>query len=236
MKPTQLMGLALVATSCATVAPLQLASVAPPGHTWVSGQVSGTVFCGAVPDGLVGFLSCNQYTDGVPLPELRANVRRGVGWASDVGASLQVLGQVHAPEKPLHVGATVDGKRELLHLASAGGLGHVLSLGLGAATAISGRLGLAPIGQAEWAVPLRYGLQVNAFELVATVLVSQRLEFGGVAGTPVWSTVRLGGALGILRREPVGWMVQIGYLTDPRAFRLGSFQLQLGWQWDITRP
>jgi hypothetical protein len=32
----------------------------------------------------------------------------------------------------------------------------------------------------------------------------------------------------------LGWAVQVGYLTDPRALGLGSFQLQLGWQWDVT--
>jgi hypothetical protein len=234
MSARGLAGVLALASSCATVAPLQLASVAPAGSTWVSGQVSGTVFCGSIPDGLGGFLSCNQFTDGVPLPELRANVRHGVGWASDVGASVQVLGNVGAPEKVVQVGLTLDAKRELLHLRSSSGLGHVLSLGVLAGAAIGGRLGLAPLGEAEWAVPLRYGLQVKGLELVSALLVSQRVEFGGRAGLPAESTVRLGASVGLFRREPLGWAVQLGYLTDPRAPGLGSFQLQLGWQWDVT--
>lgn len=223
----------VLVSGCASVTPLQMASVIAEGHTVVGGQVSASLFCGSVADGPVGALSCNQYPDGIPLPELRANVRRGVGWASDVGGSIQVLGQIGAPEKVLQVGATLDVKRELLHVSSPSGLAHVLSLGAVGGTAITGRLGLTPLGQVEWTVPLRYGLLTQHTEWVATVLMSQRYEFGGRSEVRPFSSLRVGASLGVFRKDPIGWGVQLGYLTDPAKFGFGSIQLQVGWQWDL---
>jgi hypothetical protein len=96
-----------------------------------------------------------------------------------------------------------------------------------------GRVGLAPLGQAEWSVPLRYGLLTHHAEWVATVLVSQRFEFGGRNDVPGFGSVRVGASLGVFRKDPLGWGVQLGYLTDPARFTLGSIQLQLGWLWDL---
>ena len=218
---------------CASVTPLQTASVVARGHTVIGGQVSGSLFCGSFAAGTLGVLQCNQYPDGVPLPEVRANVRRGVGWSSDVGGSIQVLGQIGAPEKVLQVGTSLDVKRELFRVTASSGLTHVLSLGAVGATAIIGRLALAPLGQFEWAVPLRYGLLTQHTEWVATVLVSQRYEFGGSRDVRPFSSWRLGGSVGVFRKDPIGWGVQLGYLTEPTKFAYGSIQLQLGWMWEL---
>lgn len=218
---------------CASVTPLQTASVVARGHTVIGGQVSAALFCGSFAAGPLGALSCNQYPDGVPLPELRANVRRGVGWASDVGGSIQVIGQIGAPEKVLQVGTSLDVKRELFRVSASSALTHVLSLGALGATAIIGRLGLAPLGQLEWAVPLRYGLLTQHTEWVATVLVSQRYEFGGSRDVRPFSSWRVGGSVGVFRKDPLGWGVQLGYLTEPAKFSYGSLQIQFGWLWEL---
>ncbi len=219
---------------CATVVPLQTASVVPKGGTRLSGQLGAAAFCGVPSGGFTAVLTCNQYPDGLPLPEARVNVRRGLGWSSDVGASLQVLGQVLAPEKVLQVGATFDVKRELLNLPSSPSLRHVLSLGVLGAGAVSGRVGLPLSGQAEWAVPLFYGLQTTRLEWVLGLSFSQRVAFGGPPELVPQSALRLGATVGVFRREPVGWGVQLGYLTDPRRFGAGAIQVQFGWQWDLA--
>lgn len=220
-------------SACATVLPMQTASVVAPGHTRVGGQVTAAAFCGSPVVGIGGVLLCNQFPDGLPLPELRANVRRGLGWSSDVGGSLQLLGQVQAPEQPVQVGATVDVKRELLHLKTESGLAHILSLGALGGAAISGRAGLAAIGQAEWGVPLLYGLQTTRFEWVAGLQISQRFQFGGRPDNQGLNAIRFGATLGLYRREPVSWGLQLAYLTDTRTMERGTLQLQFGWQWEI---
>jgi hypothetical protein len=211
---------------------MQTASVVAPGALRVGGQVDFAAWCGTPGAGLAVF-SCNQFPDGIPLPEVRATARRGVGWASDVGASLQVATQIDAPELPLQVGLTTDVKRELFHL-SGPGAGHVLSLGVLVAGAIAGRPGLSPTGQVEWGVPLFYGLQTTHFEWVAGLSFSQRVQFGGPPGLPARLSTRLGATLGLFRRDPAGFGVQLGYLTDVRLPTRGALQVQVGWLWDFA--
>lgn len=223
----------LLAASCATVVPLQTASVVAPGKTRVGGQLAFAAFCGT-PGGVLSLLGCNQFPDGVPLPEVRANVRHGVGWSSDVGGSLVAQGQVQAPEHVLKVGLTADFKRELLHVSGAPGFQHVVALGVVGGGAVAGRWGLAPTGTFEWGVPLFYGLQTQRLEWVASVALDQRLVIGG-AGVPAPPalTTLVGVTVGLFQREPAGLGVQLGYLTDVRLPLRGALQVQVGGFWDL---
>ncbi len=228
--------LGLLSMRCATVLPMQTASVVSEGTWRASGQLSATAFCGMASQGVVGLSQCTEYPDGIPLPEVRANVRRGLGHQFDVGTSLQVQGQVLAPERPLQVGLSVEGKRELFRHQTAGGQAHVVSLGALLGGAVAGRLTLAPYAQLEWAIPAFYGFQFGHFEAVGTVAFSQRFTFpriGADTATPGQPSYRFQIAAGLYRREPAGWGVQLGYLTDVQRFLTGSIQLQFGWFFDF---
>ena len=85
-----LVGFLLVA-GCATVSPMQTASTVDPGKWRVGAQLSTAAYCGSFVEGP---LVCTDYPDGVPIPELRVNARRGLPHGADVGISLQVLGLV----------------------------------------------------------------------------------------------------------------------------------------------
>ncbi len=229
----------LTTSGCATVVPMQTASVVAPQHWRAGAQATAAAFCGIASQGIVGLTRCTEYPDGIPLPEVRANVRRGIGHAIDLGGSLQVQGQIESPERPLQVGLTVDGKRELFHRSGSNDTAHVLSLGLLAGTAVSGRLTLAPWTQLEWGVPVFYGFQFSRFELVGSASFSQRFTFPRIgASTAVLgqASYRLSFAVGLYRREPAGWAIQLGYLTDPSRFLTGSIQLQFGWFFDLGSP
>jgi hypothetical protein len=225
-------GLALLTSSaCSTMVPMQTASAVDRGRFRVGGQLSASGFCGDLPGGVLGLTRCTDYPDGVPLPELRGNARYGLGRGFDVGASLQVLGQLFAPERPFQLGLTLDVKGELLRLPTRGPT-HVLSVGLLGAGAASGRLGLGLWSQLEWAVPLFYGLQFAHWELVASVSAGQRhLQSPNVS--PSRDEVRTGFTLGLFHRDPAGFAVQLGYLTDPARFSSGTIQLQVGVFWDL---
>jgi hypothetical protein len=221
----------LVLTGCTTVVPMQTASVVDRGRFRVGGQLTTSTFCGNLAEGGVGVTYCNDYPDGVPIPELRANGRYGLGHGFDLGASLQGSGAIFAPERPLQFGLTVDLKGELLRFPTRGPT-HLVSVGLLGGAAIAGRLGLPVWPQLEWGVPLFYGLQFQHWEVVASANLSQRFRQSPNL-SPSTDTVRLGFSLGLFHRQPAGFALQVGYSTDPTAFSLGTIQLQLGLFFDL---
>ena len=230
MRPA--LGCVLLA-GCATVTPMQTASAVEAGHLRVGAQASTAGYCGSF-DGPVP-TDCTEYPDGLPLPELRINARHGLPQHSDVGLSLQIAGQLDAPNRPLQSGLTFEGKRELW--SSHSGPRQILSVAVLLAAAASGRLKLAPYLQYEWGVSLFYGVQTARFEWVAGVSVSRRTLFNQVgvpSALPVLESERVGVTLGLFRRAPAGWALQLGYLTDPARFGRGALQLQYGVFWDLA--
>lgn len=216
---------------CATVTPMQTASVVPTGHLRVGGQLTGGP-CGKVSDGPLGVLSCNAFPDGVPLPELRLNARAGFASRFDLGMSLQAYAQIVAPERPLQLGLTADVKGELLRIATRGPT-HIVSIGLLGGAAFAGRFGLPLWAQVEWGVPLFYGLQFEHVELVVSGGLSQRFT-GSPNASPSTDTARVSFALGVYKRDPAGIAVQLSYLTDPQRFSTGALQLQMGLFFDVA--
>jgi hypothetical protein len=224
-----------LAVGCATVVPMQTASVVAPGRARLAGSLTAAGYCGDLSGGvLLGLTRCTEYPDGVPLPELRASARFGLGAGFDVGLSAQAQGQVLAPERLLQLGLTADVKGEVLRISTAGPT-HVFSTGLLGGTALSGRLGLPLWAQLEWGVPLFYGLQLERWEVVLGASLSQRLLLPRFATgeLPAVSSVRAGLTVGLFRRNPASWALQLSYLTDPARFSTGTLQLQLGWFFDV---
>ena len=217
-------------TGCATVVPMQTASVVPEGQWRVGGQASAAGFCS---DNIV--LECHDWADGAPMPELRLNARRGVGEGTDVGASLQFAPNLLAVERMLQVGLALEAKREFFRWDGEGHA-HVLSAGLLTAGAIAGRTGLAPWLQSELALPVYYGFQTRRFEWVAGGSVSWRQLFpsvGGEGDTDVIRAWRVGVNVGLFRRAPTAWAFQLGYLTRPERPLDGAVLLQYGWFFDL---
>ncbi len=219
---------------CATVVPMQTASVVEKGRLRLGGQLSAAGFCGQISGGILGLTRCTEYPDGVPLPEVRANGRYGLGAGFDVGLSVQAQGQLIAPERAFQLGLTADVKGELLRLRTRGPT-HVVSTGLLGGSALSGRFGLPLWGQLEWSVPLFYGLQFQRWELVLGANLSQRVtvaKLGTVSALSPVDTARVGFSLGLFRRAPAAWAVQLSYVADPLRFTTGAPQVQFGWFFD----
>lgn len=217
----------LALTGCATIVPMQTASVVDEGAWRIGGQASAAAFCN-----LADVTKCHDYPDGIQTPEVRANVRRGVGLRADLGASLQLQPVLFSPERPLQVGLTLDLKREWLRVERSG-LTHVLSAGLLGAIAISGRANLAPWFQAEVGVPVFYGLQTHSWEVVFGISAADRTVFSP-GPTPRTDKLRIGASLGLFRRAPGHWAAQLTYLTDARALSAGSLALQFALFWDVV--
>ncbi len=226
----------LLLTGCATVVPMQTASVVDQGRLRVGGQLSASAFCGDPSQGpLLGLTRCTDYPDGIPLPELRVSGRYGLGSRFDVGLSAQALGQMLAPERIFQFGLTADVKGELMR-ATTGSVTHVVSTGLLGGASLSGRFGLPLWAQAEWGVPIFYGLQVSRWEFVVGTSLSERRTFSRLGLSevlPPSSLVHVGFTLGAFRRAPSSWGLQVGYLTDPTRFANGTIQLQFGWFFDL---
>ncbi len=223
--------LLLVLAGCTTVLPMQTASAVDRGRFRVGGQVSTSAFCGDLAGGGLGVTQCTDYPDGLPLPELRANGRYGLGHGFDVGASLQGHGLLFAPERAFQLGLTLDVKGELLRIATRGPT-HLISVGLLAGGALAGRFGLPLWPQVEWGVPLFYGLQFKHWEVVLSATASQRYQKSPHL-TPSAATMRTGFTFGLFHREPAGFAVQLGYTTDPAEFGHGTIQLQFGLFFDV---
>lgn len=221
----------LFLSGCSTVVPMQTASAVDRGKLRVGGQLSSSTFCGSMAGGVMGLTQCTEYPDGVPLPEVRANGRFGLGHGFDVGASMQALWMIAAPERPFQLGVTGDVKGELLRIPTRGP-SHIVSVGLLAGAAIAGRLGLPLWTQVEWGVPVFYGVQFQRWELVLGVSASQR-HTQSPNVSPSVDSVRAGFTLGLFRREPAGFAIQLGYTTDPYRFAAGTLQLQVGLFFDV---
>ncbi len=210
---------------------MQTASVVDPGHLRVGGQLSGAPYCGSLNGGLVGYLDCNAFPDGFPVPELRVDGRYGVARRFDVGLSMQGYAQVQAPERAFQLGLTADLKGELLRVPTAGPT-HVLSLGFLGAAAIAGRLAQPLWSQFELGVPAFYGLQFSHLELVLSATVSQRFSRSpSVSPSPTTAWVNF--SVGLYRRDPAGFGLQLSYLTEAASFSMGALQLQGGWFFDL---
>jgi hypothetical protein len=218
---------------CATVVPLQAASVVPSQHLRVGGQLAFAAFCGNPAGGIGGLANCSEYPDGIPFPELRVNGRYGLGHGADVGASVQFLGQLISPERAFQTGLTFDLKREMLHVET-GPVSHVISFALLGGGALAGRFGLPLWAQLEGGIPLFYGLQTSGFEVVLGGSLTTRLTFpkvGAQSYLPTYATNRLSVSLGLFRR-PSSWGLQLGYLVSPEFNRPGAIQLQFGWNFE----
>ncbi len=213
---------------------MQTASTVEDGTWRVGAQLATAAYCGSF---IEGPFACSEFPDGAPIPELRVDARRGLPNGADVGLSLQVATQALAPAKPLQVGLTLEAKHELV-AGAVGSTRQVLSVGILAAGAIAGRRTLRPFLQAEWALNLLYGIQTARFEWVVGAALSQRNVFNEVGGNPVIAqqrTERLGLTVGLFRRAPAGWALQLGYLAQPGLFDRGAIQLQYGVFWDLGR-
>lgn len=221
----------LLIAGCTTVVPMQTASTLD-DRAWRTGaQLSMAGYCGSFVEGP---LVCSEYPDGAPLPELRVNARRGLPHGADVGLSLQLAGQLLAPARPVQLGLTLEAKHELIS-AGLGSARQVLSLGLLLAGAVSGRPTLRPYLQVEGGLNLLYGIQTARFEWVAGASFSQRHLFNEVGGRPALphqKSQRLGFTIGLFRRAPTGWAVQLGYSGDPEKYDHGAILLQYGVFWD----
>lgn len=227
MKQLLLLAASSLLAGCATVVPMQTASVVPEGAWRVGGQLSAAGFCS-----LYDVTDCHDYTDGIPFPEMRADVRRGLAPGFDLGASLQLQPVAFSAAKPIGAGLALDGKYELVRSGP-----HVVSTGLLGSGAISGRIGLSPWWQAELAVPLFHGFRTREFEWVAGLNVSHRWVWTDSPGTSALSplrTWRTGVSAGIFRRTPAGWSLQLTYLAQPAWPREGALLVQFGWFWQLT--
>ncbi|MFT3710129.1 MAG: hypothetical protein QM817_21070 [Archangium sp.] len=214
-------------TGCTTVTPMQTASVVDANKLRVGGQLGTAGFCGNLGDGAGGIFSCTDYPDGVPLPELRANGRYGLGHAMDVGLSLEGQGTLFAPQKSLQLGMTIDVKKELVHVGP-----HIVSLGLLGGTRVAGRFGLPLTTTVEWAVPLFYGLQFEKVELVfGAAAVDRFITEPGPTGA--FHTPRINLTFGIYKRNPAGVAFQIGWLVHPDDVSAGALQIQFGLFFDV---
>lgn len=203
---------------CATVVPMQTASALSDGTWRLGGQLSTAAYCGIAG----GPFECSEFPDGISMPELRLDARRGIPGGSDVGISVQLATQVLAPERPVQLGLALEAKHELVSTER-----HVLSIDLLGAAAIAGRPSLAALGQGEWAITLLYGLRLARFEVVTGASLSQRIPTRGFV------TERIGFTVGLFRRAPSGWALQLGYAGQPSRFGTGSLQVQYGIFWDF---
>jgi hypothetical protein len=224
MRRALLASVSVVAAGCATVAPMQTASVVEEGGWRAGGQLSF---------GYCDVEFCNDYPDGIPLPELRLDLRRGVGSHFDFGASFQLQPMIFAVERVLQAGLTVDVKRELLHLGDAE-LAHVLSAEISLAGAWAGRLGISPALQGEAGAHLFYGLQAGNVEVVVSGWAAWRTVWPSAAQpSSLLHSARFGASAGVFSRNPAGWAIQLGYNTERTMPHGGLIQLQAGWFWDI---
>jgi len=159
----------LVLSGCATVVPAQPASTVPAGTYRVSGAMSQGVWCG------VRGHRCTLFPDGAVLPELRANLRRGIVEGVDVGASAYTL--LPLGDSGVRLGGFLDGKVEVWDRELEPGRRQIVSVGLGGGGAFNRSFTGRNYWEADLALPVFFGHQTERVELVAGARFAEKLSF-----------------------------------------------------------
>ena len=226
----------LLGPGCATVVPLQPASVVPKGTWRVGGQAALSPWCGLSRD-LAN--RCAYLPEGTPLPELRLQGRTGVAEATDVGVSLFASAQLPAGlGAAVRGGVYVDGKRELLSRELGGERRQVLSVapGMGLAlTPVAPRNEPAP--DLELALPLLFGHQTERWEWVAGAQVLERLQWRLEQADPEqrWrARTEVGVTLGAFSRNPTRTAYQLSYVAPVERLADGRLTFGFGLAFDVT--
>jgi hypothetical protein len=228
--------LALVlASSCATVLPMQPASVLPKGALRVGGQVTVAPLCGLSRN--FG-QDCGSRDGALDLPEVRLGARRGLGDDADFGFSFAVLGSLQS-FRPLRLGLTLDGKREWWSRASSPGNRQIVSSNLGAQASAAfgdGNPGSRTMADFDGVASIQFGQQTDRFEFVVSVRYVHRFrlaEIGAPLAPPLqqapWTQV----ALGVFRRSPGSWGVQLGYFAPLNRLSTGALQVSYSLEFDV---
>ncbi len=228
--------LVTLVSACATVVPMQPASVLPEGQLRIGGQMTLSPLCGFSRNFAQ---DCAVGDNGLNLPELRFNARRGMGKQSDIGFSLQGLGAIQSP-RPLQLGLTLDGKHELFSRSLGNGRRQILSgnFALHSAFAIGdGKPGSRTRFELDAAIPLQFGHQTERFEWVVSVRYLHRFRFtdlGSPLAPPVSDAAWFQVALGLFRRSPGSWGVQVGYLAPAAQWSAGALQIGYSLDFDVS--
>ena len=212
--------LALVASGCITPLPLQTASAVPQGITRLGGGVSVTPYCSFTGDPLN---ECARGLTGIPLPELRLDVRRGLGNGWDLGGSGRVELVAY---RGFQAGLLVDAKKEVWAGEIGPGRRQVLSLG-GAvsADAVVVSSGGTPSVRPELglALPLFYGWQGENSEWVVSPRLVQRFPYS----RGLYGVSEFGLALGVFHRSS-GLGLQLSYQAPFELPTSGLFTVSIG--------
>ncbi|HLL55346.1 MAG TPA: hypothetical protein VK447_17440 [Myxococcaceae bacterium] len=240
--PSRIRGLvvaALCGTGCATVVPMQPASVLAEGETRVAAQLSVAPWCG-VGGGLAQ--GCAYNPGGTPLPDARVGVRRGFGSGLEAGVSAHATG--FAPpgtgfEPALRGGLWLEGKKEVWSREVGPGQRQVLSVGPGLGVDL---VSVRPMGLHAFApevllgLPVYFGHQTEGFEWVVRAAFLERLAEPSLAldGRPPRLDVgELELSVALLRRPPGHWGVSLGYRAPTGQLAGGAFSLGFGWSFGL---
>lgn len=220
---------ALAASGCTTLTPLQTASTVP-GGTWrLSGQLSVSPWCSVT---LSPTNNCAYIPRGIPVPELRLGVRRGFTDVIDGGLSVAASGVV---PQGVQASGLVDAKGEVWSSAAGDGRRHLVSLsgGLGLSTLQSGLFSggtRRSLTEVILAVPVYYGYQTPAVEWVVSPRFIERFALGS------YNTHWLGLTAGAYGRGRVKWAVALDYTAPTSLLREGLWTLSTGALWDLGGP
>jgi len=170
------LALVLGLSGCATVLPMQPASVLSEGQWRVEGQAAISPWCGVSGNLSTG---CAYNPGGTPLPEARVSARRGLGGAAEVGASAHWSG--YAPPGSgdgvsQRFGLLLQGRQEVWSREVSAGNRQMLSVG-GAVGAdlVSIRPDVRRLGaEGLLVLPVYFGHQTHAFEWVGRVAFVER--------------------------------------------------------------
>lgn len=213
---------------CATVVPLQTATTVPKGATRVAGQMNVVPWCGVA---LNPVEHCGRLPRAVPSPELRGNVRHGVGARTDVGASVRAgtvgshaeLGFYLDAKMEVWSSEPVRGRRQLVSIAPGAGFGGALLRGHGSPI----QAGLPVV---DFALPVFLGHETESVEWVLGPRFLHRLHLddGRITSIPA-----IGATAGLFTRQRTRFGIQLGYETPLFMPRWGTWSLSAGGSYDF---
>lgn len=235
-----------LSTACTTLTPLQTASTVKPGVWRLGAQGSVSPACSVTdPVGylrLFGpgeppFADCMISPQGLPTPELRGHLRRGLNDVTDLGVS--VHGSAVFPVG-IQVGTTLDVRRQLWSRALTGtDRRQLLTVGPQAGLAVVGVSSsrsstLRPEFQTDLTLPMYFGHQLDTFELVASPRYTARLNVTrGTNGLNTFDTGYLGLSLSAHSRSKLQLAFGVDYYAPTGMLAGGLFTVSLGIAYDL---
>jgi len=226
--------LGLLLSGCITAVPMQTASAVPRGVVRLGGEVSFSPWCSFTVNPLG---NCALLVTGTPLPEVRGDVRMGLGDGFDFGASIRGGGVLNRGGQG---GLLLDAKKEVFSSARSPGPRWLVSVAPGVAADLVTFWptvpAVPPAVAFQVSMPAYVGYQTEAWEWVLGVRAQERFVAAQSTPSAFLGVPEFGLSVAVFSQGHPRWGGQLSYQAPFELAASGMFTLSGAVLFDLGTP